>query len=105
MFRKKEELQFQSDAGAADVPRAATQEELQAQREEELARLQQELESLSGKLTQMESETLKYNREAALMHQKADAILAALQSLGESNALRRRVSRGSPTSTGHAGLA
>jgi hypothetical protein len=91
MFRKKEQLQFQSDQSSAEAPKAATQEELEQQRADELSRLQTDFDALSSELQQVETETLTYRKEAKQLAAKTEALLLRLEALDASNAMRRRV--------------
>eukprot|EP00045_Choanoeca_perplexa_P008978 m.84838 g.84838 ORF g.84838 m.84838 type:complete len:305 (+) comp14700_c0_seq1:576-1490(+) len=91
MFRKKEQLQFQSEQTGGDVPQAATQEELAQQRADELSGLQTSLDSLSSELQQVETETLTYRKEAKQLVSQTEALLLRLEDLDSSNAMRRRV--------------
>eukprot|EP00053_Salpingoeca_punica_P005549 m.55165 g.55165 ORF g.55165 m.55165 type:complete len:631 (+) comp13292_c0_seq1:57-1949(+) len=54
-FAHKQELQFTEDSTAKDVPKAATEEELAAQRESQLKELEARLQSLDEQVNSMEN--------------------------------------------------
>lgn len=93
MFRKREQLQFQSEASlAAAAPRAATQEELQEQRETELKQLEAQLEDLESKCREFDLGTRTDQQTINDYLNQANKLNAEIESLKASNSRRQKVS-------------
>lgn len=93
MFRKKEELQFQTAASSTSiaVAKPATQEELQQQREAELAALQATLEQLESELLEREGRHRSEQQQAEHNLAQRALLESRIEELQASNARRQKV--------------
>jgi hypothetical protein len=91
LFRNKEKLQFATETEVTDAPRAATEEELKQQREQELTTLQTEAEELSARLQSLVAEASKYGKGALQLQARADALAAENAELEKAFKVRKRV--------------
>lgn len=91
LFRNKEKLQFATETDVTDAPRAATEEELKQQREQELATLQTEAEELSARLQSLVAEASKYGKGALQLQARADALAAENSEVEKAFKVRKRV--------------
>ncbi|EDQ91553.1 uncharacterized protein MONBRDRAFT_31538 [Monosiga brevicollis MX1] len=89
LFRKREELQFQSEA--SDAPKAATQEELEQQRQAELEELETRLSDLMATMQSLQGELSTFDKDAVKMDSKLAELKALAEELAANNAVRKRV--------------
>eukprot|EP00051_Salpingoeca_urceolata_P020923 m.321060 g.321060 ORF g.321060 m.321060 type:complete len:633 (-) comp19707_c1_seq1:73-1971(-) len=93
-FQNREKLQFANEDDATstqEVPRAATEEELRAQREAEIAELEAELEQLAHGIASMESEVKDFNSNISKLSSQSAEQTAANSEREDAYRVRKQV--------------